>query len=285
MTESPQGEGLKMPDPAWARKRLSEHHKAVMAKERERIERGRRLQGHVHVANVDSATWTQIVDVTGAGWLTSLAVSGGPRYHDFQIEIDGEEVVADCLAGTNLSEHVNNSVALELPFYERMIVRVRDRPQRSVLPRYWVAWVTEPVQFASRERAIKEIDGVEYRIRTEHFRDEEGTDLTTETLLGPRRLSEVRLTRDWVRLRRLDEDITALLVGSVLLRDLAEGTEEWADGTNVAILLSGRQTPVAELVLDGEERPRPIYLPGPGEYLAVAEVEGHANVPAFFTAI
>lgn len=243
------------------------------------------LVGYVHTATVDTDKWERLVSVEGSGWLTALGVAGGPRYHEFQVEIDGRIVVGDFLAGTGGRAHVNNGIGVDLPFYEHLVVRARDRPRGSSITRYWVCWLSEAAELVSDDSAVEDVGGVAYRVSRRHYRRADESTAIVESLLGPQRVSEVALERDWVELRRTPDGNYARLETSVLTRDTTEGETERVLTAPLEVRPAGRRTPVALIPTVDELAGTPVHFPGPGEYEISAVLDGFYNMPTYFTAL
>jgi hypothetical protein len=241
--------------------------------------------GYAHTATVDTNEWHRLVSVEGSGWLTALGVAGGPRYHEFQVEIDGRTVVADFLAGTGVRAHVNNGIGIDLPFYDHLEVRARDRPKGSSITRYWVCWLSEAAELVSDDSAVEDVGGVAYQVSRRRYRRTDESIATVESLLGPQRVSEVLLERDWVELKRTADGNFARLEASVLTRDTAEEKSERVLTAPAEVRPAGRWTPLA-LIPVGDELPGPpVHFPGSGEYEISAVLDGFYNMPAYFTAL
>lgn len=280
---------VRIPDPARAREKVRRHHqdlrqKATTQTAGQLIGAEGRLVGYAHTATVDTTEWKRLISVEGPGWLTALGVAGGPRYHEFQVEIDGRIVVGDFLAGTGVRAHVNNGIGVDLPFYEHLEVRARDRPRGSSIVRYWVCWLSEEAELVSEDDAVEDVDGVAYRVSRRRYRRADDSSAVVESLLGPQRVSEILLERDWVELDRTEGNY-ARLEASLLIRDATEEASEQLPAASAEVRPAGRQTPVA-LIPVGESAPvEPIHFPGPGEYEISANLNGFHNLPTYFTAL
>ena len=239
----------------------------------------------IHTATVDSTEWTKLISVDTKGRLTALGVAGGPRYHYFEVEIDGEIVVSDYLAGTSAPNHVNNGIGVDLPFSKGLVVRARDDPEGSSIAKYWVAWVAEPALPVSEERYVYSRNGFEYVFGVQRYRRADGSTYAADLLLGPRRVSEVRLDRDWVPMEGPRGDGYVLLRGRPVVRDLVEHSEEALGEVRALVRVAGRRSPVSEVRLAEAEQLVRVSVPAPGEYSIAPVLEGHSNVPAFFTVL
>lgn len=248
---------------------------------------GPKLEGHVETLTVDATTWHRVIDVKGSGRLTALGVAGGPYYHEFKVEVDHRIVVADTLAGSGLSTHVNNGLGVDLPFEEHLRVEARDRPDPSALARYWVCWVTEQAQLVEEATTVEKVGSVDYRLSTRRYARGDETVTTVEASLGPQLVSEVRLMRDWLQAEKEEDGPRARLDGLVVIRDLAdEGSEEVLTEAPVIVRLAGRSAPVAKFTLaSGDEWASYLPTPGPGEYSVAATLPGCSNRPAYFTVL
>jgi hypothetical protein len=277
---------ITIPDPAHGRERLREIYEQRHRGGWGHMD-GRKLEGHIETLTVDSTAWHRVIDVKGRGRLTALGVAGGPCYHEFKVEIDHRVVVADTLAGSGLPAHVNNGLAVDLPFEERLRVEARDQPNRSALAKYWVCWVTEQAQLVEETTTVEQVDGVDYRLSTRRYMRDDETVTTVEASLGPRLVSEVWLMRDWVQVEWGEDGPYARLEGSVVIRDLAdEGGDEVLGEAPAIVRLAGRSAPVGELTLaSGDERASYLPAPGPGEYSIAATLSGRSNRPTYFTVL
>ena len=241
---------------------------------------------HVVAATADSLDWVRLLHVKGdSGMLTALGVAGGPDYHYFRVGIDGSAVTEDFLAGTGMAEHVNNGIGVALPFAGELVVHARDEPVPSAVTKYWVAYVTDHSEQVDESSYFERVEGKEYEYRTQVYRKPDGETYVIDSLVGPRHSAHIRLARDCVKLEDYSRGKGGRIrLGAEVLRTGAE-VEDSASPTDAVVRVAGRRELVAEVRLAGIEEPVPVEIPAPGEYSIAATLDGHSNVPAFFTVL
>jgi hypothetical protein len=248
---------------------------------------------HIGTAAPGSVSWTQLRCVTGiGGQLKSVGIAGGTVYHFVQITIDGNQLVDDYLAGTLASpSHSNTSLALDLPFEHDFEVKVRDDPSGSPATTYWCVYMTNGSERISSVDEIVTQDGIEYLYRREVFRTEENVEYSTRGLVGPIRVSRVRLAEDVVRY--------GTLRGSVHFESPSTDTRLGVESVDLLVRFPGFQTelvriPIGEVV--GERSFEvglqsylnelvfrlPPFRAGPATFEVATDVRGFSNVPVRF---
>lgn len=244
---------------------------------------------YLAVAAADSVTWVTLASVSGdSGTLTGIGVAGGPDYHYFRISIDGAVLAADFLAGTGVAGHVSNGVGISLPFSTDLVVDVRDGPTRSPITRFWAAFVTDHSDPIDESFHLETVEGTEYRYQRRRFtKDDIGT-YVVETLLGPRRVAEIRLKHDFARLHSWTPDAGGYvqLAGDATVTDFETGEQFMLKNVPAFVRPAGRAEVVSEALIGerGQLEAAELWLPGPGDYAIASSEENCSNLPAFFTA-
>jgi len=248
---------------------------------------------HIVTAAPGSTAWQQLRSVTGIGGrLKSIGIAGGTAYHFVRITIDGSELAEDYLAGTLASpSHSNTSIALDLPFDHDFAVDVCDAPSPSPATTYWCVYMTNGSELINSNFEIVIEGDTEYLYQNEVFRTEEGVEYTTRGLIGPNRISRIRLNEDVVRIGSLE--------GSVLLESPTPKVELQVESVDLVFRYPGLRSELMRIPIGGvfgelqfevnlrsPLRDLVAQLPRnplqPTIFEVATDIEGFSNVPVRF---
>jgi hypothetical protein len=248
---------------------------------------------HIVTAAPGSTSWHELHSVRGiGGQLKSVGIAGGTVYHYVRITIDGSQLADDYLAGTLASpSHSNTSLALDLPFERDFSVYVRDDPSRSPATKYWCVYMTNGSELISSVDEIVFEDDTEYLYRIEAFRTDEGLDYITRGLIGPLRVSRIRLAEDVVR--------SGVLEGSVHFESPSPDVTLQAESVDLVVRFPGLRSELARIPIGevSDERRFEVSLrphldevtyrfqpfqPGLVNFDIATDIRGFSNVPVRF---
>lgn len=249
---------------------------------------------HIVTAAPGSLSWHQLRSVSGiGGHLKSVGIAGGTVFHYVRITIDGQELVQDYLSGTLSSpSHSNTSLSLDLPFHHDFAVDIRDAPSSSPGTTYWCVYMTNGSELIrSDDEIVVQDDGMEYLYRREIYRTDENVEYSTRGLIGPNRVSRIRLADDVVRRDTLQ--------GSVHLESPSPDVPIHAESVDLALRFPGLQSelvriPIGEIFSErGFEVGLRVYLEelvsrfppfpvAPTMFEVATAIPGFANIPTRF---
>ena len=248
---------------------------------------------HIVTAAPGSLTWHELRAVSGVGGhLKSVGIAGGTVFHFVQITLDGQQLADDYLSATLSSpSHSNTSLTLDLPFHHDFAVHVRDEPSSSPGTTYWCVYMTNGSELIRSDDEIVQDDGMEYLYRREIYRTDWGEEYTSRGLIGPNRVSRIRLAEDVVR--------RGTLQGSVHFESPSPDVPLYVESVDLAVRFPGLQSelmriPVGEVRVEGRFEVRlreyldevvfrfPPFPVAPGVFEIATAIPGFANVPARF---
>ena len=129
-----------------------------------------------------------------SGLLKGIALSSGDLHHWFKITIDGQTLVDEYFCGC-LGNYENNGMALDLPFNDELAVQIRDDPQPTAIPRFWVAYTRSSSKLEKEYVTTEIVEDREFVYKYKEFATDRGP-FTEKLSLGCERISELRLHVD-----------------------------------------------------------------------------------------